>query len=128
MMMGNFMHSVILYVLHSMTILQKYLWYRNPKYVSFPWKPTEKMASIKVILILPFYLFAIFQLIGCVEHVKKRKDSQRQGKSKCFISTLQITQIRTTPTTWRNIFNVSLPIENHPFLSSWWMVIACWII
>ena len=41
------------------------------------------MAPIKVILILPFYLFAIFQLIGCVEHVKKRKDvAQRQGKSK----------------------------------------------
>ena len=39
------------------------------------------MALIKLMLILPFCLFAIFQLIGCDEHVRKRKDS-RQGKSK----------------------------------------------
>ena len=41
------------------------------------------MALIKLMLILPLWLFAIFQLISCDEHVKKRKnDSQRQGKSK----------------------------------------------
>ena len=44
-------------------------------------KCKSKMALIKLMLILPFCLFAIFQLIGCDEHVRKRKDS-RQGKSK----------------------------------------------
>ena len=43
------------------------------------------MALIKIVLILPFCLFAIFQLVGCDEHVKKRKDAQRQGKSKFLI-------------------------------------------
>lgn len=43
------------------------------------------MALIKLVLILPFCLFAIFQLVGCDKHVKKRKDSQRQGKSKFLI-------------------------------------------
>ena len=42
------------------------------------------MALVKLMLILPLCLFAIFQLIGCDEHVKKRKDSQRPGRSKFF--------------------------------------------